>query len=339
MILVTGGCGFIGAHLVDVLLARDERVRVFDRADPLDHWRDRVDFVRGDIRSRAEVRRAVAGCDRVVHLAANPNLWTRNRRDFDAVNHQGTVHVLEESLSAGAKRVLHTSTESILTSRTFQGGAVEDLRPRREDMVGPYCRSKFDAEAAAFRLADAGASVLIASPTLPVGPGDRSLSPPSRMTLACARGELPAYLDCRLNMMDVRDMAEGLWRVLNQGVTGRRYLLGAWNVELRDWLVRVAARTGRRAPRVRVPYLVALAAGWCSEWLADTWTGRMPQATVTGVRLTRYTMHFDPSRTLAELGIQPRSLDESLDDFLRDALERGLLPTDGQGKSSPVAAR
>jgi dihydroflavonol-4-reductase len=325
MILVTGGAGFIGSHLVERLLAEGASVRVLDRSSPSVEWARRVDFQAGDIRSRDDVRRAVAGCEYVFHLAANPNLWTRHRCDFDAVNHQGTVHVIEEALAAGASRIVHCSTESILTSPRFRGGAAEDLRPRREDMVGPYCRSKFDAEAFAFRLADSGSPVLVASPTLPIGPGDNGLSPPTRMTLACARGDLPAYLDCRFNMMDVRDMAVGLVRVLDRGVPGRRYLLGAWNIGLKDWLDKVAKRAGCRSPSFRVPYLVALAAGWSSEFIADFFTGQMPQATVTGVRLTRYTMHFDPSRTLKELDLSPRPLDESLEDFFADAQQRGLL--------------
>ena len=325
MILVTGGAGFIGSHLVERLLAEGASVRVLDRSSPSEELARRVDFQAGDIRSRDDVRRAVAGCEYVFHLAANPNLWTRHRLDFDAVNHQGTVHVIEEALAAGASRIVHCSTESILTSPRFRGGAAEDLRPRREDMVGPYCRSKFDAEAFAFRFADSGSLVLVASPTLPIGPGDKGLSPPTRMTLACARGDLPAYLDCRFNMMDVRDMAVGLVRVLDLGVPGRRYLLGAWNIGLKDWLDKVAKRAGCRSPSFRVPYLVALAAGWSSEFIADFFTGQMPQATVTGVRLTRYTMHFDPSRTLRELDLSPRPLDESLEDFFADAQRRGLL--------------
>ncbi|MBY0585964.1 NAD-dependent epimerase/dehydratase family protein [bacterium] len=331
MNLVTGGCGFIGSHLVELLLARGLPVRVFDKSDPMTSWNGEVEYIHGDIRDRDAVRLAVANCEHVWHLAANPNLWTRRRSDFDQVNHVGTIHVLEEALRAGAQRVVHTSTESILTSKRFQGGRVEDLRPKREDMVGPYCRSKFDAEAFAFQLADAGHPILVASPTLPIGPGDRGISPPTRMSLACARGELPAYLDCRFNMMDVRDIALGLVRVLERGIPGRRYLLGAWNVELKDWLDLVASKMGRKAPSFRVPYALAWLAGIFSECWADYVSGKMPQATVTGVRLTRYTMHFDPSRSLAELGIDPRPLEESLDDFLQDAFDKGwiLKPASG----------
>ena len=327
MILVTGGAGFIGSHLVSRLVDRQASVRVLElpAADVSHLPLDRIEVVRGDIRSREDVKQAVRGCEHVYHLAANPNLWTRHRADFDAVNHQGTVNVLRESLDAGAARILHVSTESILTSRTFRGGAVESHRPRREDMVGPYCRSKLDAEIAAFQLADGGAPVLVASPTLPIGPGDKGLSPPSRMTLACLQGRLPAYIDCQLNMIDTRDIAEGLIRIVERGVPSRRYLLGAWNVELADWISMLSKAVNRQPPTWKVPYSVALAVGWISERLADHVTGKMPNATVTGVKLTRYCMHFDPSATLRELDLLPRPLEESVADIVAEAKRLGRI--------------
>lgn len=78
-----------------------------------------------------------------------------------------------------------------------------------EDVVGPYCRSKLRGEQEAFRLVENGAPVIVASPTLPIGPGDWNLTPPSRMTLAFCRGKLPAYLDCRFNMVTRFGIAAG----------------------------------------------------------------------------------------------------------------------------------
>jgi len=316
--LVTGGAGFIGSHLVMQLAEAGQPVRVLELpGTPVDHLPlDRIEVVFADIRDRRGVRQAVQGCRRVYHLAANPNLWTRNRRDFDAVNHQGTVHVLEESLDAGADRIVHTSTESILTSKTFQGGSVETLRPNQEDILGPYCLSKFLAERQAFRLADQGAPVLVASPTLPVGPGDRGMSPPTRMTVAFCRGKLPAYLDCRFNMIDARDVAIGLQLVMEKGKPRRRYLLGHQNLHLADWLELVGKQIGRPKPRWTVPYSLALAVAHASEFLADHFTGQIPNATLTGVRLTRYCMHFDPTTTLTDLALTPRPLEESIQDSI-----------------------
>jgi len=316
MNLVTGGAGFIGSHLVDRLLAEGEAVRVLERPGAaVAHLPPaRIEVVWADIRDRGAVRLAVRGCRHVYHLAANPNLWVRDRQEFDAVNRQGTVHVLEAALEAGAERVLYTSTESILAAPAFAGGAVEHRRPRDGDASGPYGRSKLRAEQAAFRLADRGAPVLVVSPTLPVGPGDRTPTPPTRLTVAFCRGRLPAVLDCRLNFMDVRDVAAGMVAAVRCGRPGIRYLLGAANLRLREWLGLVGPLVGRAPPRAAVPYPLALAVGRISEWLADHVTQRMPMATVEGVRLARRCLQFDSQASLAELGLRPRPLAESARD-------------------------
>src|SRR5438132_11644695 len=137
-ILVTGGAGFIGSHLVRRLLDEGESVRVLERPGarvrhlPL----DRIDLVWADIRDRAAVRAAVRGCREVYHLAANPNLWTQQRGSFRQVNYHGTVNVLDEALAAGARRVLHTSTESILTRAGQNGPIGRDQDVGLSDVVG-----------------------------------------------------------------------------------------------------------------------------------------------------------------------------------------------------------
>ena len=325
--LVTGGAGFIGSHLVDRLLAAGCSVRVLEHPQArVDHLPlDRIELVRGDIRNASAVREATRGCSHVYHLAADPNLWRRDRAGFDAINHLGAVQVMRTALDQGATRVLFTSTESILTSPTRHGGAVEHARFEERDMLGPYCLSKFRGERAALRLAEQGAPVLVCSPTLPVGPGDHRQTPPTRMALAFARGAMPAYLDCRFNLIDVRDAAEGLLRTMQVGRPGIRYLIGAHNVRLFDWLTLLGEVLGRRPPRVQVPYPLALAVGWCSERWADLVTHRQPLATVTGVRLTRRSMHFDPSASLEELGLTPRSLRSSALDAVAWYRRQGWL--------------
>ena len=316
MNLVTGGAGFIGSHLVHRLVESGQPVRVLER--PLanvDHLPlSRIEVVRGDIRDDAAVTAAVQGCDRVYHLAGDPNLWRRDQKEFDAINHLGAERVMRRALEAGAARVLYVSTESILTTREPLTGAVESLRLRESDMLGPYCLSKFRGECAAFRLAQAGAPVVVCSPTLPIGPGDRNLTPPSRLAVAFCRGRVPAFVDCRFNLVDARDVAHGLVQAMRTGRTGVRYLLGGHNTRLADWLAVLARVVGRPAPRRTVPYPLALATGWVSERWADLVTHRMPMATVTGVRLTRRSMHFDATASLTELGLTPRSVEDSTAD-------------------------
>jgi dihydroflavonol-4-reductase len=181
-------------------------------------------------------------------------------------------------------------------------------------MLGPYCVSKFRADRAARRMAAEGAPVILVCPTLPVGPGDRSLTPPTRMSVAFCRGELPAYVNCRLNLVDARDVAQGMIAAIRKGRPGRRYLLGGHNRELVDWLAALGAEVGRAPPRWTVPYAGALAVAWCSEQWARYVTGKMPMATVTGVRLTRRSRFFDAAPSLSELGLAPRPVEESARD-------------------------
>jgi len=321
--VVTGGAGFIGSHLVARLVDSGQHVRVVERPGAaVGHLPAAAEVYFADIRERGALARAFEGARWVYHLAANPNLWVRDRREFHDVNYGGTVNVLDAALAAGALRVLHTSTESILTKAKVTGPIDENIEISWSDAVGPYCLSKLLAEEYAFLLAARGLPVVVANPTMPVGPGDRGLSPPTRLILDFCRGALPAMMDCTLNLIDVRDVALGLTLVMERAKPGRRYLLGHENLTLAGLLGLVGGLTGAALPRWRVPYPVGLAVAWLSEFHADHFSGRAPQATLTGVRLGRRIMHFDSSRSLAEIGLRPRPIRESLADaisWLREA--------------------
>jgi dihydroflavonol-4-reductase len=324
--IVTGGAGFIGSHLVRQLVDSGQQVRVVERPGArVSHLPSEVDVRFADIRDRGAIDQAVKGGRWVYHLAANPNLWARERREFDLVNHRGTLNVLDAALAAGAERVLHTSTESILTRSKPSGPIDENVEIRLSDTVGPYCRSKLLAERYAFSLAASGSPVVVANPTMPVGPGDIGMSPPTRLIAEFCRGRLRAALDCTLNLIDVRDVALGLSRVMQRGEMGRRYLIGHENITLLGLFGLLSEITGIPVPRWFVPYPVALAVAWFSEWYADHFTGRMPNATITGVLLARRTMHFDPSSSLARLGLEPRPIRESLVDAVSWLRREGLV--------------
>jgi dihydroflavonol-4-reductase len=261
----------------------------------------------------------------VYHLAADPNLWAQQRGSFLQVNYHGTVNVLNAAWKAGARRILHTSTESILTCARQRGTIGRDQHVRLDDTVGPYCRSKLLAERHAFALARADAPVVVVNPTLPVGPGDRGRSPPTQMILDFCRGKRREYLDAELNLIDVRDVALGMVLAMERGVPGRRYLLGHENLSIREVFCLLAQLTGLPEPHRKVPYALALTAAYVSEWIADVVTHRMPVATVTGVKLTRRVMHFDAGPSLAELGLRPRPVLESLRDAVQWFREVGWI--------------
>jgi len=322
--LVTGGGGFIGSHLVTALLKRGEAVRVLEL--PGVPVPENVEAIHGSICDEKVVRAALKGVQRVYHLAANPNLWAQDKRDFNAVNFEGTRSVFTEVAKLDVEVVVYTSTESIWSGKIEKlnwGYGNKELR--FNEKAGPYCRSKFLAEQEAFKAAQAGVPVVIVAPTLPIGPGDRSLTPPTRMILDFVNCKTPAYLDCGFNLVDVRDVAIGHILAAEQGIRGERYVLGNENLTLSQLLVWIEEITGLAMPRRRVPYWLALVTGMISELLADYVTHRPPRAPLTGVRLAHYPMYSDSSMAVNQLGFPQNPVRKALADEINWLLNNGLI--------------
>jgi dihydroflavonol-4-reductase len=340
-ILVTGGCGFIGQHLVGFLRARGELVRVLD-LDPVDLGEE-VEVVRGSILDADHLMHIMKGMDHVYHLAANPNLWALKRSDFYRINTEGTRIVLETANRLQVRRLIYTSTESIIRglAHNANGDGLpidERMSVSMADIPGAYCRSKFLAENLAINAAKSGLPVVIVNPTMPIGPGDRRLTPPTRMLLGFLRSEYPAYLDCAFNMIDVRDAALGHILAAEYGIVGERYILGGENIRLREVLSILAELTGRAMPRWRVPYWVAYISALIGEIVAVTVTERPPRAPLTGVRLARSPMFFDSTKTAQELGLTTRQIRESLRDAITWLEMMGYLPRALSSMDAPLIA-
>jgi dihydroflavonol-4-reductase len=310
---VSGGAGFIGGHVVRLLLERNRHVRILDLQAPKGPA-SRAEFVPGSILNRPLVREAMRGIDHVFHLAANPNLWAPDKRMFHSVNYEGTKVMLEEAERAGVTRFVYTSTESILKGRRRGGTSSvgEEVERTLDDMPGPYCRSKFLAEQAAFAAVQRGLPVVIVNPTLPIGPGDHRITPPTQMLIDFIHGDNPAYLDFDMNLIDVRDAALGHLLAAEHGRPGERYILGGENIRLAAVLEILRDLTGFPMPRLRIPYALALTVSAVSEFFADTITHAPPRASLTGVRIAGASMVFDCTKAVRELGLPQSPVDRAL---------------------------
>jgi len=310
---VTGGAGFIGRHLVEALVARGGSVRVLDLGAP-GPLAGRIEHIRGSILDPGTLARAVAGADCVYHLAAVPHLWLRDRGEFDRVNRRGTEAVLGAAAEEGVARVVHCSTESILLGERRSGRPIDESvpPPGLAEMPGPYTRSKHLAERAALEAARRGLPVVIANPTVPIGPGDDNMTPPAAMLRTFLRSPPPFYLDCMLNLVDVRDVALGLMLAAERGRPGERYILGGENVPFGELLERIAAATGARMPKARIPGALALTFAAAAELAADRVTHRAPAATREGVRLALRSAPLESGKARRDLGYAPRPVEEAL---------------------------
>lgn len=312
-VLVTGGCGFIGRHLVGALLARGERVRVVDLGSP-EGLPPGVEFVHGSVADRRVVHQALEGIDCIYHLAGIPHFWTARKGELDRSNRFGTEILLQAAAAKHIRRVVHCSTESILLPKQRNGAHAVDeaVVPALEDMPGPYTRSKYLGEKAALEAGRNGMDVVVVNPTVPIGPGDRNMSPPAAMLALFLDGRSPFYLDCMLNLVDVRDLADGILLAGEKGRRGERYILGGENIPLGNLLRLLETVSGRPMPRREIPAALALAAGSVSEWISDRVTRKPPAVTREGVLVALRSAPFDSSKAKRELGYAPRPIEPAL---------------------------
>jgi dihydroflavonol-4-reductase len=262
-----------------------------------------VEAVRGDLRDAEAVTRAVDGCCSVFHVAADYRLWAKDPSELYRSNVDGTRNVLEAAKNAGVDRVVYTSTVGCIGMPAGRDGD-EDSPVSLEEMSGDYKRSKFLAEQQALRAAEGGAPVVIVNPTAPVGDHDCKPTPTGKIIVDFMKGDLPAYVDTGLNVVDVRDVAAGHLLAWKRGRIGERYVLGGENLTLAAILERLARLSGLRAPRMRIPYAVAYAAGVISTGWANL-TGHEPMAPLDAVKMARKKMFVSSEKARRELGYEP----------------------------------
>jgi len=307
--LVTGASGFLGWHVARLLTERGHRVRALVRAgsrvDGLD-----VDVVTGDLREPESLARAVAGCGLVFHVAADYRLWAKDPRELYRSNVDGTRNLLQAAKEAGVERVVYTSTVGCIG---VPHGGIGDERTTvsLEDMTGDYKRSKFLAEQAALEFARGGLPLVIVNPTAPIGDHDVKPTPTGKIVLDFLNGDMPAFIDTGLNVVDARDTAEGHLLACERGRIGERYILGSENLTLAQILEKLAKITGRKAPSVQIPYAVAYCAGACSTSWARV-TGKPPRVPLDAVRMAKKKMWVTHEKAARELGFNPGPADGAL---------------------------
>lgn len=287
-----------------MLVRRGMRVRALVRQGSQLRELPDVERVTGDLRDAASVESAAQGCGLVFHVAADYRLWSKDPQDLYTSNVEGTRNVLQAAAKAGVERVVYTSTVGCIGFPGDGREGTEESPVSLADMTGHYKRSKFLAEQEALKFAAQGFPVVIVNPTAPVGDHDFKPTPTGKIIVDFLAGRMPAYVDTGLNVVDASDTAFGHWLACEHGRLGERYVLGSRNLTLRQILEILSRLSGLPAPKFRIPYPVALAAGICSTAWAEV-TGQEPRAPLEGVRMARKKMWVTHEKASRELGFMP----------------------------------
>jgi len=304
LVFVTGATGFLGSHVARVLVEQGACLRLLVRRNSdLRNVADlNAERVEGDLRDLTSIEKALAGCDALFHVAADYRLWVRDPEQMYRANVDGTRALLEAARRQGVRRIVYTSSVATMGFGSNGTLADENSPVSLADMIGHYKRSKFMAEQVAFAAARSGVDVVVVNPTTPIGERDVKPTPTGRIVVDFLKRKFPAYVDTGLNLVDATECALGHIQALEKGRAGERYILGGENLTLKQILDRLSAITGLPSPKVKLPYVFALATGVIDEMVTGRILRKEPRATIDAVRMGRKKMFVSSGKAERELG-------------------------------------
>jgi dihydroflavonol-4-reductase len=311
---VTGATGFLGSHVARVLAEQGGDLRLLVRSTSnLKNLEGlKAETATGDLRDPASIEKAMAGCEVVFHVAADYRLWVRDPAEMYRSNVEGTRSILEAARKNAVRCVVYTSSVATMGFTRNGRPADEDSPVSLADMIGHYKRSKFMAEQVALEAGRSGMRVVTVNPTTPVGEQDVKPTPTGRIVVDFLKRKFPAYVETGLNLVDVRECARGHVAALEKGKSGERYILGGENLTLKQILDKLGAIAKLPAPKVKLPYFVAYAAGAVDETVFGRLLGREPRATVETVRMGKKKMWASSDKAERELGWKAMPADAAL---------------------------
>jgi dihydroflavonol-4-reductase len=313
-VFITGATGFVGSHVARALAAQGADVRLLVRSTSrLDNIADlRAETVTGDLRDPESLKKAMAGCEFVFHVAADYRLWVRDPEQMYRSNVEGTRAIIRAAQESGVRRVVYTSSVATMGFTREGHIATEDSPVSIKEMVGHYKRSKFMAEQIALEAGNNGASVVVVNPTTPIGEHDIKPTPTGRIVVDFLNRKFPAYVDTGLNLADVKEVARGHLLAMEKARPGQRYILGGENLTLKQILDKLSTLTGLPAPSMKVPHAVAMGFAVFDQFVTGTLRGKEPRATIDAVKMGRKKMFASSAKAERELGYKVLPVDNAL---------------------------
>ena len=307
-ILVTGGNGFVGRHVVSALQDRGDNVRVLALpSEDTSSLEERgIAVHRGDIRHRETLTAPMSGVDAVLHLAAMMDVW-RPMEQYHAVNVAGTENVCRAALAAGVRRLVHMSSSSVYGVAL---GRPADERFPLTPFPDPYPITKALGDIAVQRMiVEDRLPAVIVRPDQIFGPGDRLHFGRLADRLRAGRGVIVGSGHNALPFVYVTDVVQGLLLALDhEDAVGQAYNIANDRPLTQKQLLHTIARElGAKPPRLHLPYRALYAAGYAAERLATlTPSWHRPPITRLGVAFFGTDNRYAIDKARRELGYTPR---------------------------------
>ncbi len=329
MILVTGGTGLIGSHLLFELTRRGKEVKALKRSNSnisvtqrvfeaysenSSEQFSRIQWVDGDVVDYPSLCEAMVGVDEVYHCAA---MVSFNKRDFATmltVNVQGTANMVDAALAANVQRFCHVSSVASLGNPVVNDLVDEDAQWGKSKGKSGYAVSKFRSEMEVWRGMEQGLKAVIVNPSVIIGPSKWD-SGSGQIFGTLAKG-FPFFTQGITGYVDVRDVVDSMLTAVEKELWGKRFVINGENISHQRVFELIAQEFGHKPPSIRVAtWMTALA--WRAAWFVSLFTGKAPAITRETAQSGFSITYYSAKKMEQELGIKPRTIAEAVKNTVR----------------------
>jgi dihydroflavonol-4-reductase len=319
-VLVTGASSFLGYHVVKLLNEQTIRPRVLELGGSKLAPLNRLDVIRceGHLGDAQAVAAACAGVDTIIHTAFKVGVGggATQLDEMRAINVAGTNLLLDTAAARGVARAVVASSALAVGVNRRPEPLDETASWAQHAFDLPYATMRRQAEQDALARTRSGFAVVAVSPAFTFGPDDPVGAPANKLLDTLIKGKLRFTLSVGFGALDVRDFATGAVLAAQRGHPGQRYLLSGHNVTAKQLLEQAAAIAGVRAPRFEPPRML-LSALVGVVGIVSALRGKAPPLTQDVLQVLGRYAWYDTSRARADLGWEPRPLEQTLEDTIR----------------------
>ena len=315
MVLITGATGLLGSYLAKLLLQKGEKVRAIKRSSSdlslLGDYVNKIEWVEADVLNISALEEAMRGVRQVYHCAAVISFIPWEVDYMMKVNIEGTANVMNTALQQGVKKVVHVS--SIAALGIAPNGKVIDEKYNDPNIRNSfwYYRSKHYSEREAWRANAEGLNVVVAAPSTIIGAGKWN-DEPNSLFREIYNG-LNFYTTSTNGFVDVRDVAECLYRLMNSAIEAEKFIISSENLSFRDVMWQMADAMQVKRPSLEAGKILRSIA-WRMEWIKSLFTLQRPLVTKESARVASINFQYSNQKVKQALGYQFKPLHETINE-------------------------
>jgi nucleoside-diphosphate-sugar epimerase len=325
MILVTGGTGLVGAHLLYKLTSLGESVRAIHRSssnlnavkevfeyftDDVEALFSKIEWVEADVTNIPQLTKAFTNITHVYHGAALISFDPKDYKQLRKINIEGTHNIVNLCIANNIKKLCYVSSVAAVGKPIIQQDITEDTPWNPEADNNVYAITKYGAEMEVWRGTQEGVDAVIVNPGIILGAGFWHQG--SGALLKIAKRGVPYYTTGTTGFVDVIDVVEAMLQLMNSSIVNQRYILVAENISFGELFTKIAKRINSKPPTKKIKKW-QLAIAWRLDWLASFLFGKKRRLTRFSAKSLLSNNNFSNQKIKDDLNFTFTPIEETLD--------------------------